>query len=78
MDNTQTCYVCLITADFRHSQTTYSLAIMWIEASSRWRQYVCCWHTKSNIPKTSSFYVAIMSAQVSTEFMVSEMGNDDD
>lgn len=70
MDNTQIYYVYLTTAAFHHSRTTYSLAIMWTEASSHWKRYVCCWHTKSNILKISSFYVAIMSALASIEFTV--------
>lgn len=71
MDNTQIYYACLTTAVFHHSQTIYSLATMWTGASSRWKRYVCCWLTKSNIQKISSSYVAIMSALVSTESMVS-------
>lgn len=70
MDNTQTYYACLTMAVFHRSQTIYSSAIMWIEASSHWKQYACCWRIKSNIPKISSFYVAIMNALVSTEFTV--------
>lgn len=70
MANTQIYYVYSTTVVFRHSQTTYFSEIMWIEASSRWKQYACCWHTKSNTLKIFSFCVATMSALVSTEFMV--------
>lgn len=72
MDNTQIYYVYLTTVVFRRSRTTYSLVIMWTEASSHWKRYAYCWHTKSNTQKISSCYEAIMSALALIEFMVSE------
>lgn len=57
-----TCYVYSNTEVFHPTQTTYFWAITWIVENIPWRLYVCYLRTRSNFPRTFSFYVAIMNA----------------
>jgi hypothetical protein len=53
---------------FRLRQTICSSAITSIEVSNRSKQFACCWHTKSNTPRISSYCEAITSAPVLTAY----------
>src|SRR6218665_2759032 len=73
MDSTMTCYDCLSMEAFLQRATTFSLAITLTVASSHLKRYASCWPTRSNIRKTSSYFVATMNVRASIGYTDSMM-----
>jgi len=64
-----TCCDCLNMVAFHQRVTTCSWVTTLTVENSHWRRYVCCLHTRSNIPRTSLCYVETMSVPASTASM---------